>query len=197
MNLESFNLTRLSLQTKYLKDTTGQLYKDYYSGLSPSVQAQLLAESSVYRTLYEEILSKIDDDTKLAWVTFNPSPQTPLTTILKLCDNIVKKKWIDNASYSLEQRGKDSSTMGTGIHVHFLFKDIKKPVSHIHREIFNTVKNYVGNPRHVKVQTFPGRFYSDKYEYLLGNKWDEEKSSSIEVDKIWREKNNLLGVYTK
>jgi len=129
-------------------------------------------------------------------VTVNPKEGTPISTILKLCDNIVKKKWVKNVHYSLEQRGKDPSTMGTGIHVHFLFKGSDKPVSQIHREIFNTVKNYVGNKLHVKLQVCDESYYDAKYQYLLGNKWDSDKTDSINQDKVWRAQQNLKNIYS-
>jgi len=180
-----------------LHDDTGILYREYYETLSPEVQTALSQESPIYQTHYERCLTKTAPKFQLTWVTINPKEGTSPATVLKLCDNIVKKTWIKKAWYTLEQRGKTSTEMGKGIHIHMLLTEHSKPKSHIHREILNTVKNYVGNSMHVKVQDYPHTFLEDKLDYIFGKKWDEEKNLSIEVDKIWRAENNLENYYLK
>jgi len=174
-----------------LYDDSGILYREFYDTLSPEVQSALTRESPIYQTHYERCLTKTAPKFQLTWVTINPKDSTPLQTILKLCDNIIKKTWVKKAWYTIEQRGKTSTEMGKGIHIHMLFTEHQKPRSHIHREILNTVKNYVGNSLHVKVQDYPHTFLQDKLDYILGKKWDPEKDSTLGVDKIWREINSL------
>lgn len=78
-------------------------------------------------------------------LTINPRPETTVTDLLQLYSRIRKKKWIYRTYGHFEWRGID-----TGLHLHsVLFCKPNKPKCHMHREIYNTVKNHVGNKKHV------------------------------------------------
>lgn len=196
MDKETENALLRRFQTYIVYDQP-QLFREAYEGLIPETREHLIRLSSIYSTYYEQALLKCAPKTQLTWVTINPKESTPLQTILKLCSTITNKTWIKKAWYTLEQRGKTSTDMGKGIHIHMLLSEHEKPRSHIHREILNTVKNYVGNSLHVKVQDYPHTFLQDKLDYIQGKKWDPEKDSTLGVDKVWRQTNSLENFYIK
>lgn len=148
--------------------------------------------------LYKEI--KLDKDIGSPchnyFITFNFKPDTSLNTIQKLISNVTRKKWMRNYYYNYEQRGESMSELGKGIHVHLIVKDLPKRMSEVCRECYNTVKNYVGNKKHVNIKLTKDEFVQDKIDYIKGIKWDSEKDLKIKFDKIFREKNNLELYYS-
>lgn len=137
----------------------------------------------------QKSLSSSSSKRNNAFITINFRPGIDPEVPVRLLSNILNKKWIPSKyAYVHEQRGETIEDIGIGHHVHLLLESVDKPKSHIHREIYNTVKNHVGCRLHVDVRMIPSDWLEDKYSYINGTKWEPEKSSKIEIDKLWREK---------
>jgi len=112
--------------------------------------------------------------------------------IKKVC-KILKKKWILNAIWCMEWRDVD---MGNHTHIRMEIEDGKKTYD-CKREVYNTVKKFVGNKMHVNVR------YSNTencfIKYVEGLKKNDsgnyvEKKFSV-IDKIMRERYKLPDVF--
>lgn len=127
-----------------------------------------------------------------AFVTINWKPGVKPEVSLRLLQLILNKKWMPEEYYiSHEQRGDTIDTIGTGYHIHILIVGINKPRSQIHREIYSTVKNYVGTRHHIDVRMIPNSWLEDKKAYLRGEKWDGDKLEKVKMDKIFRLQHSL------
>ncbi len=108
---------------------------------------------------------------------------------------IGKKKWVSQNEYhySIEQRGDTVETMGKGMHIHILIKDLRKRRSHIIRELastFNIKKNFID----VRQSNKAG-LYEIRKNYIMGVK-TQDKMKKVAIDRIFRQKNNLRQYYT-
>lgn len=185
---------QLKLQSIILLQQNPHRYIEVYEALDNETRAKLDPIHNSYEKWYQEY--KKDDGTKFLFITLNFKPNMELETIKKLMDNIVAKKWVSRYYYSIEQRGNTKETAGEGLHVHLILTNVNKPMSQIHKETYNTVKNYVGNKLHVDVKTYPTKFLDEKLQYIQGLKWDSDKKEKTEMDKYFRLKNNLEMMYT-
>ncbi len=127
------------------------------------------------------------------FLTVNPMESIGLTEFIKCVKKCMRKKWFHDILYCYEQRGENLEEMGIGKHMHALIRfDKKKSKRDALKEIFNTFKNIVGNPKHVNIQ-----YTNDKEkikDYIMGIK-EIDKMKKVEFDKIWRENNNLSSKY--
>lgn len=99
---------------------------------------------------------------------------------------VLSKKWINKYSLTHEQRGEILPLMGKGYHVHLLVQDVDKIPSQVHREVYNTVKDYVGNKKHVDVQLIKNCWLQDKLDYIAGKKFDSDKHQKLAIDEVFR-----------
>lgn len=109
----------------------------------------------------------------------------------KPLNKVMAKKWMVKTLLAHEQRGEILPDLGKGYHNHILVEGVNKPASQIHREVYNTVKNYVGHSRHVDVQSVKMSWLQDKKDYLTGKKFDPEKENKQNMDIIFRKEYGL------
>jgi len=145
---------------------------------------------------------------KSQFITINPAPGVDLMAI-RNCLNSISTSVMDNLHwvlefrYSFEQRGKTIGEMGTGIHVHILAKidyshNLCELTKFIRRNILKyrlISKDNITNPsiyNIVKIHKMVD--YQKRIDYLEGKKQDK-KIPSVKIDKIFRQKNNLLSMY--
>lgn len=146
--------------------------------------------------LYNHYLKEYTGDSRSnAFVTINWKPGTTPEHTVGLLSNVIGKKWVKKVFWSYEQRGTDEDSMGSGYHNHLLFLNVDKPKSQIQREIYNTVKNHVGNKFHVDVRMIPDSWVNDKKDYMRGDKWDDDKALKVSYDKPFRLKYGLIELY--
>lgn len=108
--------------------------------------------------------------------------------ILKKTMKITAKKWVNKAMYCYETRG-----LMKRLHVHMkIWVDPKKKIYDCQREVYNTVKELVGNQRHVdrRYSNIDGCFE----EYIRGIKGKVRKAN-YENDKLFRKRYGLDDVY--
>lgn len=117
-----------------------------------------------------------------------------VSDLQKPLQKVLSKKWLKNILIAHEQRGEILPDLGKGYHVHILAEGVDKPPSQVHREIYNTVKNYVGNKRHVDIQPVKKEWLQDKKDYLTGKKFDSDKEQKCQLDIIFRKQYGLTAL---
>lgn len=128
-----------------------------------------------------------DEKKKHYMITINwNSNSHSVEELQPVLSKVLAKKWIKKYSLTHEQRGEILPHMGQGYHVHLLVQDCDKIPSQVHREIYNTVKDYVGNRKHVDVQLVKNSWLQDKLDYIAGKKFDHDKDQKLEIDVIFR-----------
>lgn len=172
------------------------VYSDHENLEQLLQQHQIELESEGIYTVYRNYLErtrKCNPARNNAFITLNFKEGTTPKNGIKLLDNILSKKWIPQGSvhYTHEQRGATPTECGKGYHIHLLITNIRKPKSQIHRELYNTVKNFVGNPQHVDVRMIPKEWVEDKIAYINGDKWDPDKQDKVYMDKLFRTKHGI------
>lgn len=114
---------------------------------------------------------------------------------------LLKKKWIVEWHYAIEQRGKTVEEVGKGVHAHVLIKrsDTKTKWSEISRECKNTCQN-VCDASNPSVLNFRKLFSSDdvkkSFKYINGSKKDEWKQDAVNMNSEWRQENGLQDLYS-
>lgn len=128
------------------------------------------------------------------WMTVNFRPDLSLQDIRELLNRIASRKFMTQYWYSIEQRSEIPGIY-TGIHSHWIIIT-NHPKSQFKRDILSTLGKGIGNPLHVDVRYYPAKFLKEKLDYLKGSKWDADKWSKVQNDRIFRKENNLAEVYT-
>lgn len=152
----------------------------------PDPRGQLRQELKLLHELMEKRLSS-----RSYFVTINWAPQHEVTSLQTVLAKLLSKKWIREHYFSHEQRGETVDDMGKGYHVHLLLLNVDKSLFEVRREFFSTVKNYVGNAKHLDIQTVPYEWINDKKDYLRGVKKDSSKDLKLTIDDPFRHKYGL------
>lgn len=189
MNYLPYQRLIVELSTAYVHQNIKAI-EDILATNGPALDELRLSEPM---RLYVQSKSKTKRNN--AFVTINWKPGTSVDTAIRLLRNVFQKTWVDKYHYTFEQRGEHIEELGKGFHSHLLFIEVDKPKSQISREIYNTVKNYVGNKLHVDVRMIPTDWIADKLEYMRGNKWDSDKEQKTKMDVLWRQQNHLETIY--
>lgn len=118
-----------------------------------------------------------------------------LKNIANIVDRKVKKKWIKNYIYCIEQRS-DIVDILRGIHIHLIVEPYKtKRKSEIIREFYNSFKDYVMDSQKIDVRPFRKDKLKSKLKYIRGIK-TEVKMPKVLIDKYMRNKYNLENTYS-
>lgn len=132
------------------------------------------------------------------FITVNPKEGTELTRFIDKLNKFSIRKFIRYYYYNIEQRGESEDQLGKGIHSHILINTLLKK-SKVTQYLQESFVNFVGNVRNIhqlNIILIPQSWVEDKKEYIKGNKWDEGKESKLDMDKIFRQKNNLNIYYS-
>lgn len=125
---------------------------------------------------------------KIVWLTINPKPQISFSDFKKTVDKFLTRTFVRNVKYVYEQRGETEETMGKGFHVHILYdKDKCVSPSQMTTYIQNSFKHCVGNLKSIDIKFYLTAIREEKEQYLLGNKWNEDKSPKLAIDIKWRQ----------
>lgn len=107
-----------------------------------------------------------------AFITINPFPDVEPIEFEDCVERIVNKKWIrDIYSYSYERDDKDR------LHVHMIVYRGNKPKSEIIREIYNVVKDIVGDKACIDVENI-AQGVRKVYDYCHKSCPNDEKHES-------------------
>lgn len=134
---------------------------------------------------YAEIASPVRHNGPYMWITVNPMAEIRPEMVVKKAHKAFKKKWINYALYSLEQRSEELPYKGYHIHC-ILNKGTKSPYEAL-REFKSTFKTIcdTSNPACLHVRYFEEDQARDKAAYLLGLK-RTDKLAKVEMDKKMR-----------
>ena len=134
---------------KIEKEAYATAYKEIFKSLAitqiklkdPQIPEYVL---TAHRMLEEnkKLLSQRDDTKYWAWITINPPPdiQKNLPLYEKCIQKSFDKKWIQDATAVIEQRGKTESDLGKGAHIHLRVRRDGKRPDHLLRELYNSFK---------------------------------------------------------
>lgn len=183
---------------EYLKILTKQKIKlELELGVSKDVEMVHLYNQV---NMLKNEKAKESDTRYLGFFTFNFKPEITLEKLFIFMGKLTKKNWLSDYSYCIEQRGETLEEIGKGLHVHLLFKRNQKRPSECVRECYNTFNKYTGMSYNIfntkSCKFYPLDYYEEKIEYMTGKKWDTDKLSKVEMDKKFREKNNIKLLYT-
>jgi hypothetical protein len=155
--------------------------------------------TSVMEFKKKMLRSLVKEEPEIYWITVNPKPDVDLDIILKSIQNFCHRKAVRDYQFSIEQRGETEEEIGKGIHSHILLKWERKQNKYIKQFLIESVKRLVGNYSSsiINIRRITSDIYQDKLDYLNGLKWDKEKDQKIKMDKLFREKNNILCIYKK
>lgn len=203
MDINTFKYTR-EQHTNAIKSTKDKLLTKMYQQYielklehEPETMHLDVFTKSVCTKLAElkERASPAKQKVSHVWVTINPKPDAELTDFIHVVEKIVTKSWIEGYVYTYEQRGTDMDTLGTGFHAHLLFPKGDKPPSHISRELQNTCKHIVGNPKHVHIVYITDDDVLQKIRYMQGHKTADDKALKVTMDKVWRNEHGFDDIY--
>ena len=131
------------------------------------------------------------------FITINPDTEkVSLTDFVAKVHKIAKFKCFSVGSqYAFEQRSAQLEDMGKGYHCHMVMEINKKP-SLIRQQLLNTLKGYIGNPKHLDIQHLQRSSVKSKLKYLRGEKNTEEKLAKCQIDKRWRTAKYIAELYS-
>lgn len=140
-------------------------------------------------------------DSDLVFITVSPRPDVLFQDFINTVNKLFSKVWLKNYIYVFEQRGDNEDNIGKGFHIHgLLYRDGKK-FSDIRREIISTIKKVVDinvySAYEIKLVKDDDDNVKKIMNYMLGDKAEEYKHPKQAMDKVWREKNNILSYYSK
>lgn len=137
------------------------------------------------------------------WITINPEEKIELKKLLKAVERLVNRAFIEEYMYVVEQRGAIEEEIGKGKHIHLYFKiseEKYQPPSKIIDRMKNTLKDVVNvETKALWIQILKPEYVKDKVNYMIDKNIDgqhEDKEEKQQMDKIFRENNNLLNYYT-
>lgn len=157
-------------------------------------------EGTKLQEVYDQVTSlrKQEAENKYYFITICPYDDIELSKLVKVMDKIVKKRWFTSYVYVYEQRQSEQGKPYHGIHTHIIVDKGSIKKSEAIREVYNTCKDIVGSKQSVDVKILETEYdLSTRLNYILGTKSTQEKQEKQNIDKIFREENNLQDFYEK
>lgn len=142
--------------------------------------------------IQKRMRDEFDKKREIFWITVNPKPDVSLIEFKRVIFRLMDRVFMKGATFAFEQRASEEPY--SGAHCHIMVDKLMSP-KQMHNRIFNTVKQCVGNVKHVDLRAYPYSFREEKLDYLKGNKWDTEKDAVVAATYNWREVNNLEDIY--
>ena len=139
----------------------------------------------------------------LKYVFLTISHCSKLDTILKYHKSMNNKKMMKLSTYwySIEQRGETLADLGKGLHSHIIIRVLPKFIKNGNyqkgRLIKETANTFKVEKNFIDVKfLYTEADFSRTLNYIQGEKKDEDKHAKVEMDVIFRQKNNLCLLYT-
>lgn len=151
--------------------------------------------NDVTRAFFDKFLNKkVQAKSTHVLITVNPKDDD-LPLLIKCVEKFLKHKWIKNYMYAFEQRGvKDIK----GFHVHILIDRVDIEPARLIKETRSSFSKIPMNKESINFRWANEKGYKNFIHYILKDDIkDPEQVKKSEVDKIFRNKNNLLPVYVQ
>lgn len=143
----------------------------------------------------DEIFDARKSNTDYIFVTVNPDEtKLDITDFFHMVSKYVELCFVSEYTYVFEQRGITDGDFN-GVHSHIFFKRQRKP-SECQKETKRFFKKCVGNGRHIDIKFITKEDYDKVHNYIAGKKIDPSKHAKQMNDILFREKYNLLPIYT-
>lgn len=130
---------------KAIKDIYLKLYKEKEYYLLQQRKSVHLPLQKLYDEVNEFRKSKSVSNIKTDYlfITINPDDEvSTLSKFVRALEIIMKKKWVEDLVYVIEQRGVNEDEIGKGYHCHMLINRNGKSFSKLCREILNTLYSH-------------------------------------------------------
>lgn len=148
---------------------------------------------------------------KFYWITINPPPEywnarmsEGAELFRKMIQKISTWKNIARTAYVIEQREEDPDLPFRGLHCHLLIKtnqtqdeyELKRALKRKFLGLWSVqeeidAKWAVNNFHLLNIARCKDNWVNDKIQYILGNKWDDDKVAKLENDKVFRKNNDI------
>lgn len=128
-----------------IKDIYLKLYKEKEYYLLQQRKSVHLPLQQLYNEVSEFRKSKSVSNIKTDYffITINPDDEVSiLSKFVRALETIMKKKWVEDLVYVIEQRGDNEDEIGKGYHCHMLINRNGKSFSKLNREILNTLYSH-------------------------------------------------------
>lgn len=187
------------IKSKAFKTAISKIYQAHYTE-ELMENEEFLSSDKQYDDLRQTIKAmtekKKSGNSTHIFFTVNTRPGTSVQNLLKKIIKCSNKKWVTDIAVVIEQRGEDQVHMGEGIHAHIIVNRGTEACK-ARRELKNTFKDLcdVENPHCLNIQWRKDSGVEKAFNYIKGIKKDKEKTAKMEIDKIWREKNNIKDYY--
>jgi len=208
LTLEEYNLGNLDV---YIQQKTRQLDTYFKKKALERVVVQfysnhfnkLIMEENFekFLPLFKEIkedINKFEEKTNYIFLNVNPAPNHSLLSFQQLIEKNMKKVWIKDYCYVLEQRGENPETIGKGFHTHIIIeKHPEKSYSQCIKELARSFSKCCDTSN---FHLFSGAIIKEsdinkRRQYILGVKQDTQKHLKQQFDIIWRKENFLKTSY--
>jgi len=139
---------------------------------------------------------------KYLLLTINPK-ECEIKDLKEIIKKIEKKEWIKINSYVYEQRGETEQEKGKGKHIHMIieYEEIKKyykkdkSPTHISQLLTMCLTKYIDNYKKIDIRKIYDDENKKKVEIYMQGIKEDKKLKSVEINKKWREENELKQIY--
>ena len=192
INIENLRKrNRMNREYAGLKRAMEKDYEQMYSTLLNNGEMDFIEGRKRLKTLVEGSTNKIPD-----WVIVTVNvDETKCQCIHKLhqlVEKYTKRIFIAESIFCLEQRGRDDSTRGKGMHAHILIRQTAGDGGQFRRDTRSSFKKLTDHAVHFR---YIHTEVEQAIPYIKGTKKDEAKDPMIAQDKMWRAENNIKDWY--
>lgn len=134
-------------------------------------------------------------DNSIIFITISPEHSVTLDEFKETVERFTKRTVFDKSElqYTFEQTGETPESMGYHMHCHIL---CNKKVNTSPQKYHDMLKQTFKHIKHISdIKKYPASYFTEKSDYLQGKKWDKNKEKAVEINKLWRERHNLLPIY--
>lgn len=198
--LKSLGSSDAGFMQKWDEDMDIAMRKTRQSLMKKLIQASLKAgkEGGTMQEIYNKVggLVPSSSPSKGVFITVNFDDKKIVPEkIPEYMDKVIKKKWIVEYEYTIEQRNETEGNYA-GFHVHCLLTGhAQKRKSEIVREFYSSLSKYLGSKQSIDVR--PVSNPQGVIKYMQGDKKDEWKHTKVVNDKKMREHFKFKELYKK
>lgn len=176
---------------KGLKRALEKDYESMYSTLLNNGDMDFIQGRKRLKTMVEASTNKIPD-----WVIVTVNvDETKCQCIHKLhqlVEKYTKRTFVAEHIFCLEQRGRDDSTRGKGMHAHILIRQTAGDGGQFRRDTKSSFKKLTDHAVHFR---YIHTEVEQAIPYIKGTKKDEAKDPMVAQDKMWRAEHNIQDWY--
>jgi len=136
--------------------------------------------------------------TEYMFITINPDPKYKISvkTMYDKHMKIFKSKCVSNYLMVLEQRGKNVSDVGTGLHSHFLIHHKYRKYSELAKHLHRIFGDIIGNDKCIWIRCCKTiNDVTNRKKYMLGTKEGEDKQIKQKWDIVFRQDKGISDYY--